>query len=270
MNKYFTIILAIVFALYSCNNASENVQEEETVIKLTSENLLNATVWYQQSAEMQATYYQAFNFAKNQLLINSDAAVTTLPKAVIVDIDETMLDNSPFEAYLIQNNKTFSKELWSEWVNLASAKALPGAVDFSIFAKENEVTVFYVSNRHVDNLEPTLKNLQSEGFAYAEEKYISLKDETSDKTERRKKIAENYEIIMLIGDNLRDFDEVFKDRSDNFGKSITEGNRDLFGIKYIILPNPMYGQWEKPFRNADGETSHEQLLENMRKALISF
>ncbi|MBN2893024.1 MAG: 5'-nucleotidase, lipoprotein e(P4) family [Bacteroidales bacterium] len=267
MRKYFYILFAFVLAFSSCKENTENIEVE---INLTSENLLNATIWYQQSAEMQACYYQAFNYSKNQLLRNIETSTTTKPKAVIVDIDETMLDNSPFEAYLIQNNETFNKDLWYKWVNLASAKALPGAVDFSIFAKENEVTVFYVSNRVVANIEPTVKNLQAEGFAYAENEYVLLKEETSDKTERRNLIAENYEVIMLIGDNLRDFDEIFTDRNSKFGFQIVEEHEDLFGTKYIMLPNPMYGQWEKAYKNPEGDTPQEQILENMRKSLISF
>lgn len=266
MKKYLIVLFVVVF-FSACN---EEVVNEEISVASESDYLLGATAWYQQSAEMQACYIQSFNYAKNQLIRNIESSETSLPKAVIVDIDETMLDNSPFQTYLIKNNKSYTSELWSEWVEMSSAEALPGAVDFSVFAKENNVTVFYISNRHVDGLDATLKNLKDKGFAYANAENILLKDETSDKTERRNIVSENYEIIMLIGDNLRDFDEIFANRTDDFGFNTVKTNKDLFGVKYIIMPNPMYGQWEKVYRNTDGETSISQKVDNMKNSLKGY
>ncbi len=270
MNKHYLVIIAILISLSACNNESkttektvENKAETTTVQAGVAEYLVNATAWYQQSAEMQACYYQAFNLAKTQLLDNKNNSKSELPKAVVVDIDETMLDNSPFEAYLIKNNLTFTKELWSEWVKLEQAKALPGAVDFVNFAKENDVTVLYVSNRMVDNIQPTLRNLQSEGFEFAEEKNILLKSTTSDKTERRATLAKDYDIILLIGDNLRDFDEIFNDRNDGFGAKTVQENSSLFGSKYIVLPNPMYGQWEKAYKSSETETKTQNKISTL-------
>lgn len=267
MKKYLIILISVIFVFSACK---EKTITKEVQVTSGSEYLLGATAWYQQSAEMQACYIQAFNNAKNQLIKNVESSITTLPKAVIVDIDETMLDNSPFEAYLIENNKSFTSELWSKWVEMACAKALPGAVDFSTFAKENNVTVFYISNRNVAGIDATLKNLQDKGFAFAKAENILLKDKTSDKTGRREIVAKNYEIVMLIGDNLRDFDEMFADRTDNFGFNTVEANKDLFGVKYIIMPNPMYGQWEKIYRNTEGETSISQKINNMKNNLKGY
>lgn len=267
MRKFFLLLPLFTF-LIACND--QQIVEEEIIIEQNiSDNLLNAVAWYQQSAENTAMYIQAFNTAKNQLLTNASAATTSKPKAVVVDIDETMLDNSPFEVFLIQNDSTFSKNLWNQWVQLGAAKALPGAVDFSLFAEQNDIEVFYISNRHVDNLAPTFDNLKNEGFAFVDSTHILLKSTTSDKTERRSIVEQNYEIIMLIGDNLRDFDELFAERSTDFGKNHVADNASLFGTKYIILPNPMYGEWEKIYRN-DNDTAVFQQHDRIRSMLQGY
>ncbi|MBN2663376.1 MAG: 5'-nucleotidase, lipoprotein e(P4) family [Bacteroidales bacterium] len=266
--KRFLFLFTVSLLFFSC--VEKQVVNEDVVIEQNiSDNLLNAVAWFQQSAENEACYIQAFNLAKNQLILNIKNSSTNLPKAVIVDIDETMLDNSPFEGYLIKNDLEFTSDLWSQWVQLAAAEALPGAIDFSLFAQQNNVEVFYVSNRHVDNFQPTLINLQQKGFAYADSSHVLLKSTTSDKTERRAIIAENFEIIMLIGDNLRDFDEKFKQRQTDFGKNLTSDNANLFGTKYIILPNPMYGEWQKTYRS-DNDTTPTQEFNRMRDMIIGF
>lgn len=267
MRKFIYVIF--VFFVFSCNEQT-GIQEVKIDNKPTSDYLIAATVWYQQSAEMQAICYQTFNLAEKQLLVNAANCKTDLPKAVVVDIDETMLDNSFFEAYLIHNNESYNYDLWKKWVVNASAEPLAGAVDFTKFAKENNITVFYISNRHTDELEPTLQNLKQKDFAFAEEEYLLLKQETSDKSSRRDYVAENYEIIMLVGDNLRDFDEIYGKRGNDYGFNNVYANRELFGSLYFILPNPMYGEWEKAYNNAEGETSQEQKIENMKKSLSGF
>lgn len=266
--KRFLFLFTVSLLFFSC--AEKQIEQKNTVIEQNiSDNLLNAVAWFQQSAESKACYLQAFNLAKNQLLLNIKNSSTNLPKAVIVDIDETMLDNSPFEGYLIKNDLEFSKDLWNQWVQLSAAEALPGAKDFSLFAQQNNVDVFYISNRSVDNLHPTLMNLQQKGFAFADSSHVLLKSTTSDKSERRAIVAENFEIILLIGDNLRDFDEIFKQRETDFGKNLVSDNANLFGTKYIILPNPMYGEWKKTYRS-DNDTSSIQEFDRMRDMIIGY
>ncbi len=273
MKKLFLLIPFIVI-FFACSDKESNKEQIQKNNKkkeaINSDNLINAVAWFQQSSEAQACFFQAFNLAKNQLLVNIENAKTDLPLALITDIDETMLDNSPFEGYLIKNNVQFSGQLWSKWVNLACAEPMPGAVDFTIFAKNNNVEVFYVSNRSVENISATIKNLKDKGFAFADSSHIFLKDSTSNKTYRRNIIAQNYNIIMFLGDNLRDFDEIFKNRQINFGKNTVEENKNLFGKKYFILPNPMYGQWMKAYNNKNGETTPQEKHQNIIKTLLTF
>ena len=253
MKKNSIILFLFLTIFISCKTSTNNQAESEVAhLELSkSEHLVMSVVWYQKSAEMRAIYYQTFNFGKKLLLEKINNGIKNNEKnnskkyAVIVDVDETMLDNSVFEAKLIKDGKFFNKELWNEWIELSQAKALPGAVEFAKYAESLGVEVFYVSNRTEAMVEATVENMKAVGFPYSDADHCLFKGETSDKTERRSKIAENYEIVLFIGDNLRDFDELFKQREGDLGFSVVDDNKDLFGDKFLMLPNPMYGEWEK-------------------------
>ena len=264
--KKLLIALPFLFILFSCTPKKNTEVKKDVVLENLSDNLLNATAWAQQSAEAYAAYIQTFNLAKKQLMINLQETTTDLPNAVIVDIDETMLDNSPFEGYLIKKGLSYNHENWKRWVALEKAKSTPGALDFANFAKDNNVEIFYISNRSVDDFEPTLKNLKRLNFPFADNKHLLLKDTISDKSPRRDLVAKTHEVIMLMGDNLRDLSEEFKARDENFGKNSVDATKSLFGTKYFIFPNPMYGEWTKAYKS----TSKEQQLVNMRDRIEGF
>ena len=228
-----------------------------------------ATIWYQKASELKAIYYQSFNWAKKRIDASAQEATDT-KKAVVVDIDETMLDNSPFEGRAIETGKGYSKDTWKDWCDQIDAKALPGAVEFSKYAELNMVEVFYVSNRSIDHFDVTLKNLQKEGFAFADSSHLLLKTNTSDKTERRNLIKENYEIVLLIGDNMGDFSDIFEDRSKNYGFDEVEKNKDAFGEIFIVLPNPMYGGWEKEVLDNKTGLSSQEKYDLRRSKLIGY
>ncbi len=268
--KKLLIALPILLVFFSCTPKKSTEIEKEVVIENLSDNLLNATAWSQQSAEAYATYVQTFNLAKRQLLINLKETTSDFPKAVIVDIDETMLDNSPFEGYLIKQGLSYNHENWKRWVALEKAKSTPGALDFANFAKENNVEIFYISNRSVDDFEPTLKNLQKLDFPFADSIHLLLKDTISDKSPRRDLVAKTHEVIMLMGDNLRDLSEEYKARSENFGKNKVEATKSLFGTKYFVFPNSMYGEWMKAYNSKESPTTTEQKLANMRARIEGF
>ena len=189
------------------------------------------------------------------------------PKAIITDIDETILDNSPFNAKLIISGNSYNKENWATWVNEKRAKALPGAVDFCNYAKEKGVEVFYVSNRSAESTDATIENMINEKFPFADKDHLYLKTESSNKTDRRNSILENYDVILLLGDNLRDFDEIFGGRGDDYGFGVISENKDAFGTKFIVFPNPMYGEWEKGIYNGDFSKSYEEKRDMRREAL---
>jgi|AMQJ01.1.fsa_nt_gi 5'-nucleotidase (lipoprotein e(P4) family) len=251
MKKTLCLLIGITFILNSCKQTDFDESKSQ-------DHLIMSVLWYQKSAEMKAIYYQSFNWAKLRIdMVLEKKASQNL--AVVVDIDETMLDNSPSEVRSINTGIGYSKETWSEWTSQINAKALPGAVEFSKYAESKGVTVFYISNRSVKDFGVTLQNLQNEKFAFADSSHLLLKSTTSSKEARRNIVNENYEIILLIGDNLLDFSEIFEDRSNNYGFDIVEENKELFGDIFIVLPNPMYGNWEREvFQNKNNLTNAEK------------
>ena len=271
-------ILLTLILTFSCKRVpvkSDKVDKKDTLKqktaevknKVTSDYLLMATLWYQKSAEMRAIYYQTYNFAKTILLNKLPYADTLKRKAVVVDIDETILDNSPFEAHCITANTTYSKKEWEAWVNKASAKALPGAVDFLNYAKFKDVETFYISNRRKNLKQKTIENLKNLGFPFVDDEHVFLRDSVSTKRYRRKKVLQNYDVLLYIGDNLTDFSEIYEDRDSLFAKNIVDKNIMSFGKDFLILPNPMYGEWEKPVFNNNMRISAEQ-KDSLRKTIL--
>lgn len=263
MKKLFLLFAGIAFLATSCQQTDFDQQKSQ-------DHLIMSVLWYQKSAEMKALYYQCFNLAKLRTEMDILNNPSEKKKAIVVDIDETMLDNSPFETQCIQTGIGYTKESWSNWTSMIQAKALPGAKEFSHFAKSKGIDIFYISNRSVDHFDVTLKNLQKEGFAFADSSHLLLKTNTSSKKERRAKVEANYEIILLIGDNLGDFSEIFEDRSDNYGFTTVESNKDQFGDRFIVLPNPMYGSWESPVLNYQRDISEEEKYKLRKSQLIGY
>lgn len=261
MKRIFGIVVVMATLLLVASkpigkNEGENV----------SDYLIQATLWYQSSPEMQALYLQGFNMAKvNLASFIKDKKVK--PQAVVVDIDETMLDNSPFEGRLIHTGKAFKPEIWTEWSNQVKAKALPGAVDFTQFAKSVGVTVIYISNRDTSEVGNTLKNLNNAGFEFASKENMFFKTAESSKDARRKLVSETYDIVMLIGDNLSDFNTVFDKRDGSEFDKVNE-LKNQFGYRYIVLPNPTYGDWEKPITK--GCKSEEERYNARKNRVVGF
>lgn len=253
-----TVVSAVISLLASCQPQAEKKEYNQ-------DHMLYSTIWYQHSPEMQALYYQAFNIAGERIRLQS-VHKTTKPKAVVVDIDETMLDNSPFQAQEIIENREYSTEFWKEWTSLARAKALPGAVEFSKLCDSLKVTLFYITNRSADEAASTLKNLDSLGFAFAKPEYLLTKQNESSKKQRRERVAEHYDIMLLVGDNLNDFSEIFENRGDDWGSGMVDKHKRDFGTRFIILPNPMYGDWEKNIYHTRGLSPQQK--DSLRHSLL--
>ena len=87
-----------------------------------------------------------------------------LPPAIVVDIDETLLDNVPLNARDILNNQVYAYDRWNTWVDQAKAQALPGAVAFVQAAQQKGIAVYYLTNREHSQVAATVKNLRLRGF----------------------------------------------------------------------------------------------------------
>lgn len=207
---------------------------------------ITAVLWFQRSAEYRSLCYQAYNLAElrvKEYLAHPD---TEKPAAVIFDIDETLLDNSPQEAQNILDGNAFSSAKWKAWSDQASAAAIPGSLDFCRFLEKNNISVIYISNRLESESQATLLNLRKWNFPDADSNHLFLKSTASSKEIRRNIVENQYNVIMLVGDNLSDFDQIFENRSAQFGYGAVDSLRTEFGKKFIVLPNPMYGDWTMP------------------------
>jgi 5'-nucleotidase (lipoprotein e(P4) family) len=257
------ILLFILLAnlLYSCKNE----QIVENKIPDTQDQLILSVLWFQKSPEMQALYYQGYNIAGKSLTEKLKNRKSKLPGAVVMDIDETIIDNSPFEAFLAVNNLPYSDSLWNKWTEKAIAEPLPGALEFVRYAKAKGVEVFYVTNRSKTNeYLSTLANLENKRFPFADTLHLVMKTDSSSKEERRQRISGKYDILLLVGDNLGDFDSVFDERSNKLGFDAVKQNSNKFGDNFIVLPNPMYGSWvNAALKASHGNIDREKLLNIM-------
>jgi acid phosphatase len=225
----------------------------------------NAVLWSQVSPEYAVTVRQTFQLARMQLaaaLANENhtaderqaaaADYQEKPPAIILDVDETVLDNSAYNARNTQDGRNFNPETWNAWVNEAIAPPIPGAVDFIKHAQEKGVAVFLVTNRRDENRAGTLKNLQAVGLQTADEKLLLRNDNDNrggDKVSRRAMVAKDYRILLLIGDNIADLCDGTQDKSGEEARAIAARKQERFGSGWVMLPNPVYGGWE---RKGDG------------------
>lgn len=211
-----------------------------------------AVLYTQKAAEYRALAYQAFNIARLRLDADLDKKnvkklpkpMRKMPRAIVVDIDETVLDNSPAQAYAIKNGVAFNLKDWYAWGDMRKAKAVPGSVDFLNYAVSKGVKIFYVSNRDEVQKQATLDNLKSVGFQDVSADNVLLRTAESGKDARRAVAAAKHRIVMLVGDNLDDFASAFERKSvaDRFAE--VDKARDQWGNNFIVLPNAMYGTWE--------------------------
>lgn len=209
-----------------------------------NEQLVMATLWMQKSAEYRALCYQSFNLAKMMLDQRLKKFVGKKKLAVVVDLDEAVIDNTDYEAFLIGNNFGYSSKTWTPWMQAGQAIAVPGAKEFLVYAESKKVEVFYISNRKMVGYDGTEKNLKELGFPYVDKIHLLLTTDTSDKQPRRDIVAKDYETVLLIGDNLNDFTSAFANKSVEERFMETDKIKADFGTKFIVIPNPVYGDWE--------------------------
>lgn len=242
---------------------------------------IGGTLYMQKSAEYRAIAYQAFNQARWQLdadlekknLKQLPKAERKKPRAIMVDIDETMLDNSPAQSVGILNKRAFNIDDWYAWGKLKKAKPIPGAVDFVNDAVSKGVKVFFVSNRDEVQKTETVENLITAKFKDVSSENVLLRQLDSNgrgistKEPRREFILQKYRIVMFIGDNLDDHSDVFEKKAIDARFAEVDKARDLFGKRYIVLPNAMYGTWENAIYDYNNALSPEDREKKRAAAL---
>lgn len=247
--KAILILSFILLFNIGCKTTSSSIQSatqtkvEKSFTIPKREYSIQALLWQQQSAEYKALAHQAFNLAKIYL----DKVRTNnhkKPAAIITDIDETILNNTPYTARMVRDDVNYTKKTWTDWEKEERAKAIPGALEFFKYANSKGVKIFYISNRSEEQKEETMQNLIKAGFPKVDAMHVLLRTDTSGKQKRRDIVLENHHVVLLLGDNLSDFSKMFDNKSTKDRNNLVEKMKRNFGTKFIVLPNPLYGAWE--------------------------
>jgi 5'-nucleotidase (lipoprotein e(P4) family) len=221
---------------------------------------LNAVLWMQKSVEYKANAEAVFALAKIRLdEALKDKSWTAAPAeqtgdfknltpAVVADADETVLDNSGYQAWMVANGETFNPKTWTKFVNSQTSTAVPGAVEFAKYAESKGVRVFYVTNRTKGEEPATRENMRKLGFPMQAniDTILTAKEQPdwgSAKGTRRAAIAKHYRILLLLGDNFGDFTDAYKGSVDERQK-VYEENAARWGRDWLMLSNPSYGSFE--------------------------
>jgi acid phosphatase len=198
-------------------------------------------------------------------------AASALPPAIVFDVDETVLDNSPYQARMVQRDRDWDEDAWKAWVKEANADAVPGALRFVNRARRRGISVFFITNRGKDEETATRLNLKKQGFpVYPTFDNVLMSGEkpdwTSDKTSRRRFVAQKYRIVMLVGDDFNDFVGGTKTTIDA-RMSLKEKHNAKWGTRWFVVPNPQYGSWEKSLSDFDYEMADAEKLKRKYEAL---
>jgi 5'-nucleotidase (lipoprotein e(P4) family) len=223
-------------------------------------DMLLATLWMQRSVEYKANALSIFSLARLRL----DEALAdrnwtaapaeqkgdfqNLPPAVVLDIDETVLDNSLYEVWLMKSDQSFSTKSWDAFVATQTSKAIPGAVEFTRYADSKGVKVFYITNRGANLEAVTRQNMERDGFPMGGnvDTFLMQNEKpewTSAKSTRRAVITAGYRVLLNIGDNFGDFDDSYRSSEADRLKAF-EANRARWGREWLMLANPSYGSFD--------------------------
>jgi len=223
-------------------------------------DLLLATLWTQRSVEFKGNALTVYALAKIRLdqgladktwtaaPAEQKGDFANLPPAVILDVDETVLDNSPYQVWMMKNGKTFSVKTWNEFCDAQISRAVPGAVEFAKYADSKGVKVFYLSNRGTEVEKSTRENMEKLGFPMGGNVDTFLMqnekpDWGSAKSTRRAVIAKDYRVLLNFGDNFGDFDDRYK--LDEAGRlKAFEENKDRWGREWLVIAKPTYGSFD--------------------------
>jgi acid phosphatase len=234
---------------------------------------LNAVLWDQTAVEAQATMLQAYVLARirfDEALAAKDSTAdpsvqtgdfANKPPAVILDVDDTVLNTSQYQAWNIKTGTVFAPKTWTQYVDSKIDFAIPGAVEFTQYAASKGAKVFYVTNRTKEEEPATTERLKALGFPMGDNVDTVLtakemEDWGSAKSTRRAVIAKDYRLLLLLGDNFGDFTDAYKGSIEERQKAF-EDNRAHWGKDWIVIPNPTYGSWESAAYKHDYKTPAE-------------
>lgn len=272
-----TSVLAAALLLAACQHVPEKPAVEPPQATAADDNL-NAVVWMQRSDEYAAatrSLYQAAIGRLDAVLASGEEALASnerrpgeraaLPAAIIMDIDETVLDNSPYQARLLAKGSEFDSDSWNAWVAEKKARIIPGALEFTQAAAARGITIFYISNREAALSAETLENLRAAGLPVKQGENVFLglgmqipgcEQVGSEKLCRRQQVAQNYRIVMQFGDQLGDFVEI-RSNTPEARAALSGQYNSWWGERWWMLPNPSYGGWESALLGENRRAARE-------------
>lgn len=273
-------LLIVALMLAGCR-ATAPVAPGPAIDTVPADDNLNAVLWMQSSAEYQASSISVYRGATAQLdaaladpdwdallPAERDRPAAGLPPAIVMDVDETVLDNSPYQARQVRDGSEYSDASWDAWVAERAATPVPGVQDFARAATAKGITILYLTNRTVAQREDTLANLRAHGLPVKDDsvflgKGMAVADcpgTGSDKTCRRRLVSRQYRVLLQVGDQLSDFAAV-SPNSTAARQQLLDRQRGWFGQRWWMLPNPSYGGWE-----AAAFDNHYDLPRDTRRA----
>ena len=203
-------------------------------------------LWMRTSAEYRALAYQGYNVAMNAVkMAVTDPSHQRKPLAIVLDADETVVDNTKLMSESIVNgNGRFDAPWWRQAVHQGKSQAMPGAVEFLNEVHKQGVEIFYVSNRYAPvNLDVTIQNFKELGFPSVDKDHVLLFEKDSDKQPRFDMIAKKYYVVVYMGDNAGDFPIGTKGKTLAERNAIIDAHKEDFGTTFVVFPNPAYGSW---------------------------
>ena len=271
---YFCLILyTFIDNIYAKGEEFDNSLQAQSMLSV---------LYAQSSAEYEASNIQTYVNAKSALdkalndvtwtaAIEQKDNFENKPPAIILDIDETVLNNVPFQARSIMDGQSYPTG-WLDWMLEESSDAVAGVSDFLEYSQSKGVKIFYVTNRIAVAEDATRNNLKKLGLPLDTDRDVLLmKNEngwTSDKVSRRKLVAKDYRILLLIGDQLGDFlplDETTLQLDAR--KDLADTYKHMWGSKWFMITNPMYGRWEASIYNNEYPDTEDELMQMRLEAL---
>ena len=231
------------------NNAVTNDEVQEALKQkqqYQAETETMGLLWMRTSAEYKALAYQGYNVAMNAVKIAvTDPSHQRKPLAIVLDADETVVDNTKLMGESIANgNGRFDAPWWRQAVHQGKSQAMPGAVEFLNEVHKQGVEIFYVSNRYAPvNLDVTIQNFKELGFPSVDKDHVLLFEKDSDKQPRFDMIAKKYYVVVYMGDNAGDFPIGTKGKTLVERNAIIDAHQKDFGTTFVVFPNPVYGSW---------------------------
>lgn len=256
--KKSILLFAAAIALAGCKTVvAPTIDAAPRLKNIDINGKVYAAAFQQRAAEYKALCIQAFNVATYRL-DNALKQPHQKPLAIITDIDETFLDNSPYAVEMARRGQTYDQATWLEWTSKGAAEPLAGSLSFFNYAASKGVEVFYITNRNLKDKPGTLANLKKFDFPFADESHVIVRESVSSKEQRRREIAKRFDVILFLGDNLSDFSAAFDKKPEAERTQNVLNNAAEFGTRFIVLPNTGYGDWESAMFDYDLKKSERQ------------